>query len=597
MPIVFITFVIVFYQAYPIFLLGLLAVYLTVLISNGLAPDSFKNVGVAVFPAFLFAAGLLIFTLIIAPYGDHERTDTLQRFETSLRNLGTRLGFARVRTGMGWPVIFDDRWAWNTDNVGISDAGTRVIHDFDVLEVTTSAPGVFYLRGYSMQYFDGNNWSVNSEAVPATTQDPLARAIPALISHMYAQTFPDSAPNRVHMQISVTGDVTRNIVYTPYFSFPFRFYTSPYDFEFFHVDESILRLYERLAAASYIDSLYDIPSPIVRIAGFDIEAFNAIINSPETYLQIEEEKAASLREFAINAGISADASREVISAQVGDFMQDFGVYTLSPFVIPPDEDFVMYFLNYSRQGFCIHYATAATMMLRALGVPARFTSGFVVIVPPQYVNQPVVITDRFAHAWTEVFFDGIGWLPLEVTPPATGIGLGDGRPGPGGLNPFMPPGIGFDDEPFFPDWWEDDFIFGDFTPGTGLGAQDQAQEQTSVYILRIILIVLLVCMVIAAPFVNRHIALKTRQRQFVMENRNESVICAWRYLSNLHKFRKSEVPADGIEDIAMKAKFSNHDISEEERLSVIKYAEGYALKVYEYNSPSVRLFIRYIRAL
>jgi len=589
-PIVFLTFVIIFNQADTLFLLGLLAVYLTMLVSNGLAPDGFLARGLSTFPALLLVAVFMSITLAFAPPGAQGRSDIVRTLDHDIRVIASRLGLARVRTGIGWPVIYDQRWGFNTDHVDISDAGTRVIHDIEVLEVVVSAPGIFYLRGYSMQYFDGNTWTVNSETLEIAYRDFFAQSGPALITGFYRNRFPDTAPEFLHMTVYVTGDATRNVIYSPYFTFPFNHNTSPYSFDFFHVGENIFALHNSLSPRE--------------LSTINLTDFNAMVSSRDTYLQIADSTAQALRHFAEDNQIyRSGASRLEITNQVASFMTNFGRYTLAPFSIPPEEDFVMYFLETSQQGFCIHYATAATMMLRALDVPARFTSGFVATVTPEDVNTPIAITDRYAHAWVEVFFDNIGWIPIEATPAATGFGFGTGLPAPGTLLPQLPlPSDGFDlfddyADPFFADWWGDTESSNDFTPAQGTTQQVADPLAGGALAFRIIWIAVLAAVIVAAPFVFRALMLKHRAKQFALSDLDASVIFAWRYLLRLMRFRRTEVIADGIEDIAMKARYSQHSISEDERSAVITYVTRFAEKVYVYSRPLMRFWIKYIRGL
>jgi len=92
-------------------------------------------------------------------------------------------------------------------------------------------------------------------------------------------------------------------------------------------------------------------------------------------------------------------------------------YTLSPGVVPRDRDFVDYFLFDAREGYCVYYASAMVVMSRALGIPARYVEGF--LLPPQ--RDPYTglftVTNRNAHAWAEVYFEGFGWLIVETTAP------------------------------------------------------------------------------------------------------------------------------------------------------------------------------------
>ena len=66
----------------------------------------------------------------------------------------------------------------------------------------------------------------------------------------------------------------------------------------------------------------------------------------------------------------------------------------------------------------MHYASASVMILRELGVPARYASGYVVSrnsFEEDGKNFTAEILDNQAHAWAEVYLDGIGWVPVEVT--------------------------------------------------------------------------------------------------------------------------------------------------------------------------------------
>ena len=109
-------------------------------------------------------------------------------------------------------------------------------------------------------------------------------------------------------------------------------------------------------------------------------------------------------------GLSKD-DPEIIT-KVASYIKSAAVYNLE-FDIPTDcPDMVYYFLAVSKEGVCQHYAAAATMLFRYLGIPARWTKGFLVNAT---AYQEVVVTVRDYHAWTEVYIDGFGWVPVEVT--------------------------------------------------------------------------------------------------------------------------------------------------------------------------------------
>lgn len=75
------------------------------------------------------------------------------------------------------------------------------------------------------------------------------------------------------------------------------------------------------------------------------------------------------------------------------------------------------FLTGSRRGNAMLYASAAVEALRCVGIPARYVEGY--YLSSSAVEQSdgtVSLTGQDAHAWVEVYFDGIGWLPVDVTP-------------------------------------------------------------------------------------------------------------------------------------------------------------------------------------
>jgi transglutaminase-like putative cysteine protease len=93
--------------------------------------------------------------------------------------------------------------------------------------------------------------------------------------------------------------------------------------------------------------------------------------------------------------------------------------------IPPDPagtDPIDQFLFVRRQGFCEHIATAMALLLREVGIPTRLVTGF-----GPGARNPLTgyfeVREREAHAWVEVLYPGVGWVPYDPTfgvPPAPG---------------------------------------------------------------------------------------------------------------------------------------------------------------------------------
>lgn len=85
--------------------------------------------------------------------------------------------------------------------------------------------------------------------------------------------------------------------------------------------------------------------------------------------------------------------------------------TISP--VPNHRDAADYFLFELKRGYCTYHSTAMVVMLRSIGIPARWVKGFVSGTPNGEGIFNVAMSD--AHAWVEVYFSGYGWVPFEPT--------------------------------------------------------------------------------------------------------------------------------------------------------------------------------------
>lgn len=81
---------------------------------------------------------------------------------------------------------------------------------------------------------------------------------------------------------------------------------------------------------------------------------------------------------------------------------------------PEGADFVDYFLFEQPTGYCVYHASAMTVMLRTLGIPARYVTGFRVALDGRPGSYSVL--NDMAHAWVEAYVPGYGWMTFEPTP-------------------------------------------------------------------------------------------------------------------------------------------------------------------------------------
>lgn len=91
---------------------------------------------------------------------------------------------------------------------------------------------------------------------------------------------------------------------------------------------------------------------------------------------------------------------------------------------PANRDFVSYFLLDSKEGFCSYFASAMAVMARIADLPSRYVEGYLVSASG---SEGTIVTGENAHAWVEIYFQGVGWIPFNPTP-----GSGDTATDPDG---------------------------------------------------------------------------------------------------------------------------------------------------------------------
>jgi hypothetical protein len=82
----------------------------------------------------------------------------------------------------------------------------------------------------------------------------------------------------------------------------------------------------------------------------------------------------------------------------------------------PGPEPLLRFLFHTHAGYCQHFAGAAALLLRVAGVPSRVVVGFA--TGEQIAPHTWAVRDTDAHAWVEVYFPGVGWVPFNPTPAA-----------------------------------------------------------------------------------------------------------------------------------------------------------------------------------
>ncbi len=89
-------------------------------------------------------------------------------------------------------------------------------------------------------------------------------------------------------------------------------------------------------------------------------------------------------------------------------------YTLNPMVLPSNDEFVDFFIFESKEGYCSSFATAMAVLVRSIGLPARYVEGYV--MPAKTIDDNLYeVRNSNAHSWVEVYFEGVGWISFEPT--------------------------------------------------------------------------------------------------------------------------------------------------------------------------------------
>lgn len=268
-------------------------------------------------------------------------------------------------------------------------------------------------------------------------------------------------------------------------------------------------------------------------------------------------------------------SIDMLVQQIANTLAAQCVYTLTPPALPAGEDFVEFFLLESRQGYCVHFATAATALLRAMGIPARYAEGYAV---PAGEEGWVDVPDYNAHAWVEVYFGGAGWIPFEVTPagPDSPAATFNARPQEQGAAPTATPAP-------TPSPTPQPVPTPEAQAPTAPSAAPQASasplpgeagaegERAGPWGWIAAGATALGLLLLAGAVLLRHkLVLKFRQERLRQPNRNKAALEAYAFLQRVHKTAKTAlhgwddtIPPQ-LEELALKARFSQHTLTQEE---------------------------------
>ncbi|MCW2980434.1 MAG: transglutaminase protein [Solirubrobacterales bacterium] len=123
------------------------------------------------------------------------------------------------------------------------------------------------------------------------------------------------------------------------------------------------------------------------------------------------------RLFNLSWKLSRGVESELkVVRRVEDYLLGGNRYHYTTEVGAPGREPLLEFLFHTHKGYCQHFAGAAALILRSAGVPTRVIVGFATGEP--IGHDTYAVRDEDAHAWIEVYFPGVGWVPFNPTPSA-----------------------------------------------------------------------------------------------------------------------------------------------------------------------------------
>ena len=314
-----------------------------------------------------------------------------------------------------------------------------------------------YLKGYTSWLYTGNSWDAPSEGrsyminMPSSGGPSSRSDIAAdrylceshALSLMAEKGLTDNALARMKVK---NIDADTGYIYVPYFvsSVPDAVIVEPESVisGYSAVDKE--RTYEfipyssdrRAAVLNNREKLVKLYNEEEKAGLYDYG--NEVYSN---YLQIPPQILDELMSYHDKIG-TADTIGEQVNLIYQYFLDNY-TYDMAPGATPYNKDFVTYFLNDQKRGYCAHFASAGALLLRSYGIPARYVEGYVVTTSgitesgsaadedisyyykgtnPLGTGTVVTteVSDGDAHAWVEVFIDGFGWIPVDLTVPDTG---------------------------------------------------------------------------------------------------------------------------------------------------------------------------------
>lgn len=288
-----------------------------------------------------------------------------------------------------------------------------------------SSPRTVYLRGVIMDQYTGRNWRNTTGGRRYLWQSSrLSSERASLFDQLLP---PESVMNAQCAPVTVSVRMLRDSASTLFVPQRVRELTPGGELVPYFSNSSELFVTRNLQAGD----TYSVSAPIFQAGDPGLGTLIEICSTfedpgydraVETYTGLPDHLEEPVYRLAREAA-SAGASPYDRALAIQSWLNRGFRYTLDVEDQPGDVDFVTNFLMNTKKGYCTYFASAMTVLCRMAGLPARYVEGY--IAEPDE-NGECLVTGLSAHAWTEVYFKGFGWVTFDATPRSGGSGSGPG---------------------------------------------------------------------------------------------------------------------------------------------------------------------------
>ena len=406
-----------------------------------------------------------------------------------------------------------------TDKVDLDDVGPRVELTYEVMNIFGTVEGQLYLRGQDFSIYTGTGWTAG--------QQP-------------AETFPANEDILVAAgAVTIETKRVRNLLYLPYYPMEAGTMSGC----FYNTDNIKRYVFTRgVLPDGWQASSYRSANATQEVQHRD--------GAKENYLYLPDNTRQWAQTLAATL-IHSDMSRTEMAEAIAAYVRGSAEYDLNTRKMPADRaDFAQWFLLESETGYCVHFATAATVLLRSAGIPARYVTGYMTYAE---AGKTVTVTAADAHAWVEYYEPVIDmWIVLEATPADND---GDSRPAQQPSQQQTEPADG------------ESVPATESTQASETPTQPEEYENTASgdasWLWRLMGWITVLALMTAAVPAQRMLRLWLRQRKRQGATPNELALLLWQDVV-LHARVLHKRPPRVLEKLAQKAKYSQHTLTQEE---------------------------------